>query len=288
MNPRVSIGMPVYNEDKFLLESLKSLLDQEYDHLEIIISDNASTDATQEICRGIAAQDNRVTYYRQNHNRGAAENFRQVLDLAGGQYFMWASGHDLWSPNLVSECVKLLEQEPEAVIAFGSSRWINAQAKPLRRFSGWTDTRGMDSVARFYSVFWGNMHPILGVIRTESLHKTLGILETAGADLILLTELALQGHFVHATAASWYRRDFREVESYTQRMKRYQGRTYGLSKSLYSKIFPLMRLPFELIKSVLRSKITMLEKFCLLFTLLPALPVKYLLTRKRQTGRNAK
>ncbi len=191
---------------------------------------------------------------------------------------MWAAGHDLWSPNLISECVRLLEDEPRAVIAFASSKWIDADGNPLARYLGWTDTRGMDRVARFYAVLWGNMHPVLGVIRSEALRRIGRIVRGAGADLILLSELVLQGHFVHARAAFWCRREFREHETHEQRMNRYQ---HALSNFFLSRFFPLMHLPLQLIRVVLCSQITWFEKACILLTLIPVLPVRYLTGRKR-------
>ncbi|MDH3671273.1 MAG: glycosyltransferase family 2 protein [Gammaproteobacteria bacterium] len=280
--PLVSIGVPVYNEERFLTESLESLQAQDYGNLEIIIADNASTDNTPQICRRIAAADDRITYHRFEENCGITENFRRTLRLSSGSYFMWAAGHDIWSSNLISECVSLLSSEPQAVIAFGSSQWIDDHGNPILRSSGWTDTRGMDCVGRFHSVLWGNMHPVLGLIRAEALRRARTVIATAGSDLILLCELVLQGHFVHATKASWYRRDHRGKETHEQRMERYQSREFGLSRSLRSKSFPLFHLPFELFKAVLRSRITWFEKMCILFTLMPALPVRYLTVRKQQ------
>jgi len=282
-NPLVSIGIPIYNEERYLEQSIGSLLAQDYKNLKLIISDNASIDGTEGICREMLQLDGRIDYRRMERNHGAAENFRRVLELADGKYFMWASGHDLWQSNFVTECVKLLEREPEAVIAFGSSNWIDALGNPMRGTSGWTDTRGMENIARFHALLWGNMHPILGLIRTEALHKTRNVLSTAGADLILLSELILQGHFVHAVETSLSRREIRANENYQQRMARYSGQEYGLSRSFLGRLAPLLRLPVELVRSVLRSRMSVPEKLLLIFSLIPVLPAKYLVTKSRQS-----
>ena len=282
-SPMVSIGVPIYNEGRFLEESLLSLTSQSYETLEIIISDNASTDSTEEICRRLCSRDKRIRYFRSESNQGATANFKRVLDLAQGRYFMWASGHDLWSPNFVSECVRLLECEPNAVIAFGSCAWIDASGQPMDRASGWTDTRGMDWVGRFFSVFWGNMHPILGLMRLEVL-KRIRFLSCAGTDLIMLSELALLGDFVHATLASWSRREFRDDESYRERIRRYRSLQYGLSRSLFDRLFPVARLPIELTKVVLRSDISWFEKLSILAILVPAFPIKYVIGRRGRSS----
>jgi glycosyltransferase involved in cell wall biosynthesis len=281
--PMVSIGVPVYNESRYLEESLLSLLSQSYPNMEIVISDNASTDRTEEICREFSKRDKRIRYSRFNSNQGATVNFKQVVDLAQGKYFMWASGHDLWSSNLISECVHLLESEHNAVIALGSCVWIDVSGQPMARSSGWTDTRGMDVAARFFSVFWGNMHPILGVMRLEAL-KRARFLSCAGTDLIMLSELVLAGDFVHARLASWSRREIRDDESYQERMKRYRSSHYGLSRSLLDRLFPVARLPLELIKAILRSHISWFEKLAILAILVPSLPIKYVIGRRGRSS----
>jgi glycosyltransferase involved in cell wall biosynthesis len=277
--PLVSIGVPIYNEERFLEESLLSLCSQDYSNLEIIISDNASIDGTSEICREFANRDPRIKYSRLEKNCGVTENFRRVLDLSQGKYFMWASGHDLWSPDLILKCVEMLETMPTTVIAYGSSGWIDASGKRMDRETGWVDTRGMSAVARFFAVFWGNMHPILGVIRTEALRKAR-LLSIAGTDLITLSDLALMGDFVHNRESSWVRREFRKDETFKQRMSRYHNREYALSRSLVDKIFPIFRLPFELIAVVIRSSISWTEKIGIIGILLPSMPVKYFVARR--------
>jgi glycosyltransferase involved in cell wall biosynthesis len=276
--PLVSIGVPVYNEDRFLEESLQSLSSQNYANLEIIISDNASTDRTGEICREFSNRDTRIKYTRVEENRGVTENFRRVFELSHGKYFMWASGHDLWMPDVVSKCVEMLEAMPAAVIAYGSSSWIDASGKPMDRETGWVDTRGMNAVARFFSVFWGNMHPILGVIRSEALRKAR-LLSIAGTDLITLSDLALMGDIVHNRESSWVRREFRKQETFKQRMGRYHNRDYALSRSLVDRIFPIFRLPFELMTVVIRSGISWFEKIGIIGILIPSMPVKYFVSR---------
>ena len=85
--PRVSIGLPVYNGENFLAESIESLLGQSYEDFELIISDNASTDGTADICRRYAKQDSRIRYIRQPHNIGSAPNHNFVIEQARGELF---------------------------------------------------------------------------------------------------------------------------------------------------------------------------------------------------------
>jgi len=110
MPPLVSIGMPVYNGARYIREALDSLLGQTFTDFELIISDNASTDSTEAICREYAAKDQRIRYIRQSHNLGASGNFKFVLDQALGEYFMWAAHDDKWSSNYLLEAKKSLEK----------------------------------------------------------------------------------------------------------------------------------------------------------------------------------
>ncbi|WP_081588053.1 glycosyltransferase family 2 protein [Gloeocapsa sp. PCC 7428] len=93
--PRISIGMPVYNGEPYLKDAINSILNQTFEDFELIISDNGSTDRTEEICRTIASQDQRVRYYRNEQNLGAGWNFNRVVDLATGEYFRWACHDDI-------------------------------------------------------------------------------------------------------------------------------------------------------------------------------------------------
>ena len=98
--PIVSIGLPVYNGEAFIGEALDSLLDQTHSDFELIISDNASTDATEAICREYVSRDPRVRYIRQAANQGILANYRAVLNEARSGLFMWASADDTWGPSI--------------------------------------------------------------------------------------------------------------------------------------------------------------------------------------------
>lgn len=278
--PLVTIGMPVYNEGRFIEQSLNSLLAQSYKNCEILISDNASADGTAELCERISRTDERVSYNPSKTNIGAAANFQRVLELASGRYFMWAAGHDLWSENLVSECVAQLEAHPTAAIAFATSNWIDEAGQSLARESGYSDTCGMGPMARFFTVLWGNMHPVLGVIRLDYLRRTRGLQRFAAADLVLLSELALMGDFIYAPGASWSRRQNREMETFGQRMRRYTGKDYGQAPGRLDRWFPHLLLPFRLSRAVWNARIPLLDRVCILVALCASLPARYLAGRR--------
>ena len=211
--------MPIYNEGRFLERALDSLLAQDYENIQILISDNASTDDTGDVASRAASADSRIKYSRTDENIGSAANFRRVADMAEGKYFMWAAGHDEWSENLISDSVATLEASERASLAFASSYWVNEAGERDDRDTDYPDTRGMNLVSRFFTVFWGNMHPVLGVIRLDHLRSTRSMQSFAGADLVLLSDLILMGDFVHAPNAWWHRRDVRTKETHSERMK---------------------------------------------------------------------
>ncbi|WP_297762034.1 glycosyltransferase [Thermosynechococcus sp.] len=114
--PSVSIGMPVYNGAGFSRQALDSILAQTYPHFELIISDNASTDDTAEICQEYASRDSRIRYVRQEKNIGAACNFRYVLDAATHDRFIWAAADDWWDQDRLEHLVQALTPENAAVV----------------------------------------------------------------------------------------------------------------------------------------------------------------------------
>lgn len=134
-SPKVSIGMPVYNGEPFIREALDSLLAQTFTDFELIISDNASTDGTEAICREYAAKDARIQYVRQAANRGSTANFQFVLDEALGEYFMWAAADDEWLPKFIETTVNCLQTDESASMAMTGYRCVS-RFSPLfnRRF----------------------------------------------------------------------------------------------------------------------------------------------------------
>lgn len=117
-SPLVTVAMPVYNDEKYVCIAISDILAQTYQNIEIIISDNCSTDGTEEICRGYAFKDARIRYVRQEYNLGQHGNFSYLLNYAAGEYFMWAASDDRWHPEFISNLVESLEKDKSASVAF--------------------------------------------------------------------------------------------------------------------------------------------------------------------------
>src|SRR5438046_10491772 len=116
--PRVTIGMPVYNGEKFLKEAIDSIMAQSFEDFELIIANNASTDRTEEICRTYATQDKRIRYVRNETNIGVYRNFNRVFELCSGEYFKWASVDDVSGQELLARCLGVSDSNQSAVLDY--------------------------------------------------------------------------------------------------------------------------------------------------------------------------
>lgn len=206
--PLVSIGMAIRNEAPHLTEALDALLAQDHSNFELIISDNNSDDGTEEICRHYLARDSRVRYYRNSTNAGAAVNFNRAFSLASGSFFMWASGHDLWSPTFLSQCLEVLLQDPTVVLCYPQVGLIAGDGTSPGVLEDHLDTRGLRVRARFGMVIEPRyLTAIYGVIRSDELGRTRLFRKVVSPDRVLLAELAFQGYFAQVEQVLFHRRE---------------------------------------------------------------------------------
>jgi glycosyltransferase involved in cell wall biosynthesis len=255
--PRVTVGMPVFNGERFLSEALDSALAQTFGDFEIVISDNASTDATEQICRSYAARDSRVRYFRSDINRGAAWNHNRVFELARGEYFKWWSHDDLCAPEFLQECVAVLDGDPGVVLCFPRAQIIDAERQPVTEHAVAAMTR-IDS-PRAHERFHGVICPphwcfqVYGLARAAVLRETQLIGNYAGSDRVLLADLALQGRFHEIPRTLFFNR-----EHVSRSIRKYSVHTAAVwyDPSLKGKIlFPYWRLLGEHAKIVERSNL---------------------------------
>ncbi len=133
--PRVSVGLPVFNGERYLAEAINSVLMQSFADLELVISDNASSDGTPEICKDYMNRDSRIRYFRQPTNRGAGFNYNFVFQQAHGTYSKWMAHDDIISPAYVAACVEVLGSEPAVVLAHTQFVDVDEKAQPIRAVS---------------------------------------------------------------------------------------------------------------------------------------------------------
>lgn len=209
-NPRVSVGLPVYNGEQYVEEAIKSTLSQTFTDFELVISDNASTDRTPEICKDYASRDGRIRYYRNDSNLGAAKNFNRVFELSRGEYFKWAAHDDLCHPSFIEVCVRALDSSPDAVLCFGKTKIIDNAGQHVGDYDPpFLDLTEADRSTHFLALVLSNhiVVEIFGIIRTEQLRRTPLIGSYVGSDIVLLAHLALFGPFINAKGATFYHRE---------------------------------------------------------------------------------
>jgi glycosyltransferase involved in cell wall biosynthesis len=191
--------MPVFNGESFLVEAIESVLAQDEQDLELILADNASTDATRSICQQYATWDDRVRYVGSDRNRGIAWNFNRLVDLARAPYFKWADSDDVLEPSHVRRCADALDAEPGAVLSFTWARYIDAEGRTLRTDvhppDYWQDARPSVRAAGFLRLPTSHVLELQGVIRRDDLAATSRMGPYAASDLALILELALRGRF---------------------------------------------------------------------------------------------
>lgn len=212
--PLVSIGMPAYNSGRFIRQSLEALLTQDYENIELIVSDDGSDDGTPEVCAGFARADPRIVMVDGAH-RGERQNFNTVLRLARGKYFMWAADHDLWDASYVSTCVAALEEDRGAVLAYARSALTDTEGRRLGEMDdalGITQERPID---RYRSLIWRleNCNAIYGLMRCELLKGTGGYGAYPAPDHLVLAKMALRGKFAQVPRTLYFRRQNRPPET---------------------------------------------------------------------------
>lgn len=207
--PRVSIGLPVYNGAPFVERSLQALLAQTYEDFELVISDNGSTDGTEEICRTAADADARVRYVRQEHNRGAAWNFSNLVRVTSGPYFRWATHDDLVAPTNLERCVEVLDQSPDGVaLVYPRTQLIDEHGDALRDYDDNLDLRQKTPHERLRALVQNLVlsNACYGLIRRSVLERTRLLDSFPSSDYVLMAELAMLGQFREIPDRLFFRR----------------------------------------------------------------------------------
>jgi glycosyltransferase involved in cell wall biosynthesis len=206
--------MPVYNAERYLREALESLLAQTYGDFELLIADNASTDATEDLCKKYAAVDDRIRYVGHRENYGPIANFNDVFRLTSGRYFKWAASDDICAPDFLSRCVEVLDSDPTVALACPRIAGIDQDGKRIAYVSspgpgqGQVQDKDLEAGAAVSATagdptvrwrwmmrnLWWTPH-LYGLIRSDVLARTGLHPAHYMSDHILLAELALYGRF---------------------------------------------------------------------------------------------
>lgn len=259
--PRVSIGLPVFNGEAFLAPALDSLLAQSYTDFELIVSDNASTDATEAICRDRAARDPRVRYVRNPTNVGATRNFNAVVELARGEYFKWAAHDDLHEPDYLARCVEVLDRDPGVILVHTRIRDIDDEGHSRPAVDPELDFGSPRPSTRFSELARPDhrCESVFGLMRRDVLRRSTLLKDYAGCDRVLLAELALAGRFQVVPEVLFVHREHRGRS--THEYGNEQTRTAWFNPSKAGRpTFPHVRIAMGYLGAIRRGHVPLAEK----------------------------
>ena len=196
--PRVTIGLPVYNGERFLAQAIDSILAQTYADFKLIISDNASTDTTQEISEAYAARDPRIRYVRNEKNLGASANFNQIVGMTSSEYFKWAAHDDLLDPTYLARCVAVLDSDSDVVLAHSRSRIIGEEGEVIKDYDVILRQNDPAPSVRFRDLvrIKHRCYQVFGLMRKNVLEQTPLLEPYAASDRVLLAGMSLFGKLV--------------------------------------------------------------------------------------------
>lgn len=256
--------MPVFNGERFVEAAIESILHQTESDFELIISDNASSDRTGEICQVYAARDPRIRYRRNKRNLGAAENYNRVFRAASGRYFKWASHDDICAPEFLQRCVDVLERDPGVVLCFPRSVFIDESGEPLSEhveevsFADGRPHRRLRTWLMERPSGWCNL--VFGVMRRDTLARTGLIGKYAASDYVLLAELAMHGKFHEVPEALFFRRDHAGRSGVAHAGVARTTLWFDTSARKRRVYFPRWRWFIEYLRAVRRARIGLREK----------------------------
>jgi glycosyltransferase involved in cell wall biosynthesis len=180
--PSLFIGMPAYNDERYIQKAIESLLEQTYTNWVLFISDNNSLDTTSELCTNIAKNDKRIIYFKQDHNIGLKDNFNFVYDVFNedyqSQYFMWAQTDDIWEPSYLETCINLLKNNKESGVSFTGMNNIDSFGAIIRQYPSFKRFSSNNRIKNqlkylFEPELLGKCNMFLGVYSKETINKIL-------------------------------------------------------------------------------------------------------------------
>lgn len=208
--PMVSIGLPVFNGENYLAETLDSILRQTYSDFELIISDNASTDRTAAICEEYQEKDFRIIYSCNETNLGAGPNYDLCFKKARGKYFKWAAHDDLIAPDFLEKTVQQMEREPDAVLCTIGIRKIGPDGETFEEIDGFMWNAGDPRPSKRFASAILERHfctDFFGLFQREALEGSQLHGNYRSSDRVLLAEMALVGRFTKVPLPLLYNRD---------------------------------------------------------------------------------
>jgi glycosyltransferase involved in cell wall biosynthesis len=231
-SPLITVGLPVYNSERFVRQSLDSLLAQTYSNFVLVISDNASTDSTGQICKQYAAADSRVKYFRNDINIGNPRNFNRVFELTSTRYLKWSTADDFWEPTFLERALEIMEGDPTITLCYPRAVLVDANGGNQRNYDDVLHLVQENPVDRFLTVINSIKlaHQHLGLIRMSHLRQTHLLGTHMSSDINLLAELTLYGKFFELPHRLYFRRFHKDSGSW---QRGDAGRDPGHDAKLY-------------------------------------------------------
>jgi len=261
--PLLSVGLPVYNGEKYLAQAIEAILAQTFRDFELIISDNGSTDATATICQKFVKNDSRVRYSRNSENLGVAANYNRTVHLARGEFFRWATYDDLMAPELFEKCIEVLEENPKVILCYPRTINIDDDGNDLGDYVDDFSFLDDDPVIRFKKVMRRirdyDCNAEYGVIRRNVLLKTAMEADYHSADKVLLSELVLHGHFCEVPHRLYFHR-LHEGGSTKLCMNDSEWAAWFNPSSIGKRSYPRSRRLVEFIKGINRSQLNFRQR----------------------------
>jgi glycosyltransferase involved in cell wall biosynthesis len=258
--PTVSICLPVYNGERYIRYAIKSILEQTFEDFELIISDNASTDATADISREATARDPRVHYYRVDVNRGSAWNHNRTFKLAKGRYVAWIGHDDVMAKEYIARCVETLEKDPGAVLCFAAYNYIDERGSLIKRPPMENPGALERPSARFVHIIYEcACLAIYGVMKTQTLKQTALHGGFADCDRVLLAEMGLRGRFSLVPEPLFSRRY--HAERVTTKYRSLRERTLIMDPTKSGRLFlPVMLQAVAFCSAIQRANLPLTER----------------------------
>ena len=253
----LTMGMPVYNEEKYIAEAIESLLAQTYKNFTLIISDNASTDRTPQICKYYAKRDKRIVYVRHEKNMGSIANGLYLIEQTKTPFFMLCGGHDKWHPSFVEKLLPALREE-NVILSYSRSRLIKTDGTMGIIYRDDYTTVHIDRPADRYFYILRHMKAFnisYGIWLTKALKNFNLNFRTVASDHIVLAQAAFEGKFKQYNEVLFFARQNREDEDHRDWILRQFAQVTG-KKSVENMSVSLLWFSFilENIKVIFRKR----------------------------------
>jgi len=257
--PKLTIGLPVYNGERYLKDAIESHLAQDFTDYELLIADNASTDGTIDIINRYVTRDSRIRYHGSDVNHGATWNFNRLVGLASGQYFKWSAYDDVMAPTFLSTCVNALDSDPAAAGCFTGFNLIDADGNVTGSGLGKGTDQETPSQRFLAAMVDVPFQASFSIFHTDILKRTAMIASYANCDVVMLAEITLYGKLLQLPDQLFFSRDHEDnsVRSAPSPADRAKWFSTNPRNHIY---FPICHETAEYFRAIRQAPLSMAER----------------------------